>query len=108
MPFHTVSISMAQNEADLIEYFVRANGNLIDHFIIILNPSNDGTAEILNALMAEGLPITVWPTERNVYRQGAIYSWLLRYVRDKIDPDFILLIDCDEILLCKNRENFLQ
>lgn len=104
MPFKLVSLTMLQNEADIVEYFVRSNIRLLDHMVIVLNPSGDGTGEILDALVAEGLPITVWRTARNFYAQKKMFSWFILRLRDQMEPQYLFIIDADEILLANSRD----
>ncbi len=101
-----VSLSMVQSEGDIIEYFVRSNLRLLDHMFIVLNPSEDGTAAILSALVRERLPITVWPTSRNYFSQSEILSTLANRIRDQIRPEFLCFLDADELFLSKDRESF--
>ncbi len=101
-----VSLSMVQSEADIIEYFVRCNTKLLDHMFIVLNPSEDGTCEILDALVREGLPITIWPTRKNYYAQSEVLTSLANRIRDQFNPEYLCLLDADEIFLTKNKETF--
>lgn len=103
MPFKLVSLTMVQNEADIIEYFCRSNLRLLDHMVIVVNPSSDGTGEILDALAAEDLAITIWRTGRNHYAQTEMVSWFTYRVRDQIKPDYLFVIDADEIILTTDR-----
>lgn len=103
MSFELVSLTMVQNEADIIEYFCRSNLQYLDHMIIVVNPSSDGTGEILDALAAEDLPLTIWRTDRNHYAQTEMISWFTYRVRDQIKPDYLFVIDADEIILTKDR-----
>ena len=103
MPFRAVSLTMVQNEADVVEYFVRANLRLLDHMVVAVNPSSDGTAELLDALAEEGLPVTVWRVGRNHYAQGEMLSWLALQLRDQLRPGHLFLLDADEILLAGDR-----
>ena len=100
-----VSLSMVQSEGDVIEYFVRSNIQFLDHMFIILNPSEDGTGEILAELVREGLPITIWPTRINYYAQSEVITALANRIRDQFSPDFLCLLDADEIFLADSEKN---
>jgi hypothetical protein len=52
-----VALAMIGNEADVVECFVRHTLTMVDRLVIILHRSVDGTAEIVNALYEEGLPV---------------------------------------------------
>lgn len=103
-----VSLSLVQGEADIIEYCVRVNLRFLDHMFIVLNPSRDGTSEILDELIREGLPITVIRTARNHYAQSAIMSWFANRIRDQFNPALLCFLDADEVILAKDRESFAE
>jgi SAM-dependent methyltransferase len=90
---------MVQSEADVIEYFVRCNILHVDYMIILVNPSEDGTLDILNKLAREGFPIVIWKTGINLYAQSTILTAIYKRIADQLDPDYIIFIDADEILL---------
>ena len=50
-------ITKVKNEADIIEYFLRYHAQFFDSILVIDNGSIDGTYEIINSLIDEGLPI---------------------------------------------------
>lgn len=52
-------VSMVRDEADVIESFVRHNLMIADAMYVIDHASNDGTSDILAALVDEGLPLAV-------------------------------------------------
>ena len=64
----SVSISVVKNEADIIEAMVRHNCQFLDHTTIVDNGSVDGTWEILTALEAEGLPLSIQQDTRPGHR----------------------------------------
>jgi hypothetical protein len=98
-----IGMTMVHAEADIIEYFVRANLRLLDHLVIIATPGEDGTQEILQELLREALPITIWKTNRNHYAQGEVLTDIANRLRDQWQPDCLFLLDADEILLCKDK-----
>jgi Glycosyl transferase family 2 len=51
--------AMLRNEADVVESFVRHNLSLLDGLLVVDHGWSDGTSEILDALIAEGLPLEV-------------------------------------------------
>ncbi len=106
MALTSVSVLMVQNEADILEYSLRANARLLDHQVLCVNPSSDRTLEIAYDLVRDGLALTVWQTNKNVYRQGEQLSWLLHQVRDRLRPAYTLLIDADEVILAPDRGSF--
>ena len=56
------AVTMVKNECDIIELFVRINSRVFDFIHILDHGSNDGTADILARLTAEGYALV----ERNI------------------------------------------
>ena len=99
---------MLQDEADIIEYAVRANLLLLDQFVLIVQPSSDGSLEILDQLVHEGLSITIWRRPINYYAQTSVLTSIAARVQDAFAPDFLFMLDADEILRARNREELLE
>ncbi|MET4096677.1 glycosyltransferase family 2 protein [Arthrobacter sp. UYCu712] len=94
----TVSLTMVKNEQDIIEAFVRHNLRSIDHMFIADNLSTDGTLEILQALKAEGLPLTIDTDEDQALRQSHKMTTMYRKAFRQNDFDYVFLLDADEFL----------
>lgn len=103
-----VGLCMLQDEADIIEYAVRANLLLLDQFVLIVQPSSDGSLEILDQLVHEGLSITIWRRPINYYAQTSVLTSIAARVQDAFAPDFLFMLDADEILRARNREELLE
>ena len=71
-------LSRVKNECDIIEAFVRHHAGLVDRIIVVDNGSQDGTSEILAALVEEGLPLAVLADPTLEYRQAEIMTYLTR------------------------------
>lgn len=73
---------MSRNDADIVEPFVRhacrLSCRLLDHLFIIVHFPEDGTNEILKALHAEGLPLTLLIDEEPASLQGERLTWHAR------------------------------
>lgn len=91
-----VVISRLKNSADIIETWVRANAAVADKFVVIDNHSVDGTPQILEMLKIEGFDIEILSGNEEIQKDQMNY--LLDYVKDKYDPDWILPLDDDEII----------
>ena len=52
-----IMITKVKNESDIIESFLRYHSYIYDNILVIDNGSIDGTYEIVNALIKEGLSI---------------------------------------------------
>lgn len=96
-------ISLVKNEEDIIESFVRYNLLIMDHLLIIDNGSTDGTLDILESMIASGLPISV-TSDIGDYNQIMIMNHaLLEVMHGQYGaiPDFIIPIDADEFLVAE-------
>ncbi|CAI3795432.1 glycosyltransferase family 2 protein [Pseudarthrobacter sp. MM222] len=94
----TVSLTMVKNEEDIIEAFVRYNLRAVDHMFIADNLSTDGTMDILQALKAEGLPLTISIDEDQALKQNEKMTAMYRNAFRHNDFDFVFLLDADEFL----------
>jgi hypothetical protein len=94
---------MVRDEADIIEAFVRHNLTVVDGLAIVDHGSSDGTAEILAALVAEGLPLRTTVGRETDFRQSAVITRTTRDVFTACDPDYIFLLDADEFLKVPSR-----
>jgi Glycosyltransferase WbsX/Glycosyl transferase family 2 len=100
-----VGITCAGNEADIVEAFIRHSATLLDHLIILEHNTLDGTREILNQLVAEGLPITVEHSSERRFLQSAFTNQLLRVALETHGADWVFPLDCDEFLVVPTRAN---
>ena len=92
-------LARVKNEADVIEAFVRHHTALLDHVVVVDNASADGTRNILDALVEEGLPITVLDDATFVYRQSEIMTFLTRAAFAELGCERLFLLDADEFLI---------
>lgn len=93
-----ISFSLAKNEEDIIEAFVRQNLKYIDHMYIADNLSTDGTRDILNALVEEGLPLTVLDDPEQGHQQNLKTTKAYQELAKTVEFDAIFFIDADEFL----------
>jgi hypothetical protein len=98
-----VGITCVGNEADLVEAFVRHHAALLDQLVILEHNTQDGTRDILAALAAEGLPITVAHSSEPTFDQLRWTNALLRDALAGESPDWVFPLDCDEFLLADSR-----
>ncbi len=92
-------VSCVKNEGDVIEAFVRHNLALLDRLILIDHGSTDNTADILRALVAEGLPVRVHRDDSIGKHQAVKMTRLMREAAAD-GADWIILLDADEFLSC--------
>ena len=91
------------NEADIIEAFVRHNLTVVDRLAVVEHGSFDGTREILDALVREGLPLTVAHDERIGFFQPEVLTPLARELLRDSKADFVFMLDADEFLRTASR-----
>lgn len=96
---HIVAISIAKNEMDIIESFVRHTLSFADELLLLDHQSTDKTPEILRALQREGLPLTVHTSKRVEYAQGEMTTELLYEAINKHGADLVIPLDADEFLV---------
>src|ERR1700676_1778704 len=96
--------AMLRNEADVVESFVRHNLALLDGLLVVDHGSSDGTSEILDALVAEGLPLEVYRDASVGYLQSEIMTRAARHAFARHGADFVFAIDGDEFLKVPRRE----
>lgn len=98
-----VGVSMMRNEGDIAEAFVRHHLPLLDHLLILDHASTDNTPHILQALVAEGLPLTVHRDDALAFQQGPRTTALAREAFRTLRADYVLPIDADEMLRAPSR-----
>lgn len=98
-----VGITMIRNDADIVEPFVRHAARLLDHLFVIVHCPQDGTREILSALHAEGLPMTLVFDGEPAFLQGEQLTWLAREAYAAFRPDYIFPLDADEFIVPPER-----
>lgn len=93
------AVSMVRNECDIIELFVRINLRAFDHLYIADHGSSDGTAEILERLSCEGLPITVTPLDGIHQTQAETLARLMREAAATGRFRYVMPLDADEFFV---------
>ena len=96
---------MVRNEADVIEAFVRHHARHVDALHVVDHRSEDGTRAILQALVAEGLPLSLALDDHPAQRQPEIVSALARRAFTA-GADAVLALDADEFLKLPDRPAF--
>jgi len=102
-----ISYTMVKNEEDIIEVFIRKNLEILDHMYISDNLSQDRTRRILNDLIDEGLPITLWDDLDPRHLQSKKTTNAYHKISQEDNFDGIFFIDSDEFLL-GNREEIIK
>ena len=106
--FKITAMGMVKNAADVIETCIRANGLLVDNFVLLDNMCSDRTIEILEQLKQEGFDIEIIRDETIEHCQGKKMTRLIYYVNEKYHPDFIIPIDDDECVVPASKEDTIE
>jgi len=94
-----VSVTVARNEADVIETFVRHHLQSVDKMIIVDHLSIDETPAILADLQAEGASIDVIRDARQEFAQAEMTTLQMRRAAQELGADWIFILDADEFLV---------
>lgn len=89
---------MVKNEEDIIEAFVRHTLSQVNHLYVADNLSTDGTGDILDALVAEGLPLTVSLDPSQAMEQNVKITTMYRRCTETETFDYAFFLDADEFL----------
>jgi glycosyltransferase involved in cell wall biosynthesis len=93
------AVAMVKNESDIIESFVRHTCTFCDQMVILEDLSDDNTLEIIDSLIAEGLPVEVFVNEETFgYKQSENTTMLAHLAIDRHGADLVLPLDADEFL----------
>jgi hypothetical protein len=103
-PMRVYCSAVVRNEADLIEAFVRHNLTVVDGIVVADHLSQDGTFEILQALVAEGLPLFVARETSPIFNDFALCNRLVRHIFATSDADWVFPLDADEFLKTPARD----
>ena len=103
--YRLVALTRVKFDGDIIEEYVRHTLRFVDHLYVVDNVSPDATREILAALVAEGLPLTVWHDEIHEGRDG-IMTDLAHRVLEHDTADYCAIFDADEFLRVDSRAAF--
>lgn len=101
-----VSLTMVNNESEIIESFVRYNYNFVDKMFIVDNGCTDSTVAILRKLVAEGYDITIYDESLEAYNQYRLDNKYLNMIIDDYEVDLILPLDADEFLTAETNPRF--
>ncbi len=93
-----VAVSRVLNEEDVIEPMVRHHAALVDHHVILDNGSVDRTLEILTALGAEGLNLTVLQNNSVLFSEEQFNTSLYEFAVRERAADWVLFLDADEFV----------
>lgn len=99
-----VGVTIVKNEEDVIELFLRHNLNFLDSIHVVDNISGDHTAEIVQRMIDEGLPITLASSSHGAFSQG---KYMTRFCASHAaGADYVVPLDADEFIMAESRAAF--
>lgn len=93
-----VAVTRILNEDDIVEAFVRHHATQVDHHVFLDNGSTDRTLEILKALHAEGIPLTVMQNRSVTFCEGQHNTFLFQIAVQACGADWVQFLDADEFV----------
>ena len=96
-----IVVSMAKNEADIIESFVRYYMTFADGMIIVDHNSDDDTGKILAELQKEYPSLIVDQLNTIEHIQSEVMTNLVKIAAHELGAELILPLDIDEFLIPK-------
>jgi hypothetical protein len=100
-----VGFTQVRNEEDVIEAAIRHNLRSLDAIDVLDHGSDDATPGILDALVREGLPLSVRRDDSLELRQGEVATAAARRLLAD-GADLVFPVDADEFLCMPSREVF--
>lgn len=94
-----IVVSMAKNEADIIESFVRYYMTFVDGMVIVDHNSDDDTGRILAELQKEYPALIVDQLKTTEYVQWEVMTNLVKIAANELEADWVLPLDIDEYLI---------
>lgn len=94
-----VTLTYVKNESDIIESLCRYTCTYADHMVIYNSDSQDDSRRIIDCLIKEGLPITVFDNKAlgNPSRQVAL-DVLTRLIFTSLKAHWLIPVDADEFI----------
>ena len=93
-----VAVTRVMNEDDIIEPMARHHAALVDHHVFLDNGSTDRTLDILQALAAEGLNLSLLQNTASVFSDQQFNTTLYHWAVQRLAADWVLFLDADEFL----------
>ena len=97
-----IAVSLVADSADIVESFVRHTLTYADEMLVVDHATGDGTADILHALEAEGLPVAVERCETAELCHEEIMTRLMHRAFDAHGADIVVPVDADEFLVTED------
>jgi hypothetical protein len=93
-----VAVTRVLNEEDIVEPLARHHAALVDHHIVLDNGSVDRTVDILLALRAEGVKLTVLQNDSVFFSETQYNTFLYDLAVASYAADWVVFLDGDEFI----------
>ena len=93
---------MINNEARVLESFVRYNCNFLDKMVFIDNGCTDVSITLLTLLKDEGLPIEIYDESLQPLNLLYLENKYINLIIDEMKPDIVIPLDADEYIVSEN------
>jgi hypothetical protein len=97
-PEPIIAVACIRDEQDVVERFVRHNLAVVDALVVVNHRSRDATPAILDALVAEGLPLAVCHAGLPGKHQADWMSRMARAAAGRLAAHPVVPLDADEFL----------
>ncbi|EEE35139.1 conserved hypothetical protein [Rhodobacteraceae bacterium KLH11] len=105
---YLIGVTLAWNDADVIEATLRNNLQVFDLIVVVIRPSTDGTEAVVEALSAEGLAIIPWKLPVSELEDVQIMSSIYLRVQDFLDNPAIAVFDACDVFIVRDQDTFLN
>ena len=93
-----VAVTRVRNEDDVIEPLLRHHAALVDAHIVLDNGSSDCSAEIVRALVSDGLPLHMIEDRAAYFAETQHNTLLYRMAVRDFGADWVVFLDADEFV----------
>lgn len=98
-------VTMAKNEADIIELFLKINIRSVDKIFLIDHCSQDGTLEIAKEIQKICPKIELFSYENKEFNQSVVITTAIRNIASQGVVDYLIPLDADEFICANNQIN---
>ena len=96
-----VTTTIARNEEDILEAFVRHHVPFVDRMVIVCHFCQDSSVALLRALQQEGLPLELHELDDPAFVENEFHDFVFDAAAAH-DPEWIVPLDADEFVIATN------
>jgi hypothetical protein len=101
------ALTFTRIDGDVLEEFLRHTARFVDHHYLGIMGSADSALAIAEALVVEGLPITIWRLSNRASLEGdpRMTGPFARLIFERLGCEYLLPLDADEFVLARDRDH---